>query len=126
MFWKVDALLVRVDDTLSCFSQGLFELMVGIGGQFGLVVLWVEGYLVVKSHQWDDFCRFCDNTMCQFLVELDQVANVDIAVVCSQEGIFPQLVSVCSSRLDYNLVFLPADFIPIDELVLESKVEDEL
>lgn len=57
--------------------------------------------------------------MGDFLVELDQVPNVDIAVVFFKERIFPQLVSVvcmlASNNLSNNHNIIKKKVKPINE-----------
>lgn len=46
-----------------------------------------------STYQRYDLSRLCDEAMRHFLVVLDQVANVDIAIVVLEERILTQLVS---------------------------------
>ena len=48
---------------------------------------------LITTYQRNDFGRLCHQSVGNLLVELDQVADVDIAVVFFEERIFAQLVS---------------------------------
>jgi len=78
------------------------EFDVGIVGEDDSMCTPLQGGL----EQGDELCGFGNQSVGDLFVELDQVANVNIAVVFFEERILAQLVSV-------------------DEYVVESEVENE-
>jgi hypothetical protein len=70
---QLDVGLVGINDSVCTPLQGSFELD-------GVRTLCYQGG-VVMAYKWDNFGGFCHQSVGDLLVELDQVANVDVAVV---------------------------------------------
>ena len=84
MLGELDVGLVRVDDPVCASLQSCLELhQCQRHSPADTVVL-----QSLVSYQWDEFCRLCHQSVGDFLVELDQVANVDVAVVFFEQRIF--------------------------------------
>ena len=80
----------------------------------------------IESYQWNDFRRLRYQSMCEFLVEVDQIIYVDIAVVLLEQCIFFQLVTVGSiSTAPGPNPDSRGENVPVYKVVIKSEVKDE-
>lgn len=80
------------------------------------------------SYQRDDLGWLGDESVCQLLVEFDQVADVDIARELFQQSILFQLVSIRSIALGIFPAAAPCPrslVVPVDKLIFEPEAVDE-
>lgn len=87
---EVDLDIVRKNYALCTFSQCQFELVHCVKVR---IERQASDYKDV-SYQWYNISWLCDQAMRQLFVVLDQVADVDVAVVVLQQRILTKLVSV--------------------------------
>jgi hypothetical protein len=83
MFRNDDIFRRGVDNSMGAFLQRSFELD-SISRSF-------LGYRT--AYEWNDLCRFSDESVCKLLIEGDKVSNIDVAIVLFQENILADLVS---------------------------------
>lgn len=92
---QVDLLFVGEDDAMGGFPQRILELVPNVDSHVrnGLVGAARGRRICFGSYQGDNLGRLSDQSMRKLFVELDQIADVHIAVVSLEQGVFPQLVS---------------------------------
>lgn len=88
MLWDLGLWVVGEDDSVCALLQSALKLFRGVS-----TCAKGSGH-ACSAHQRDDLCGLGRQLVRQLLVEVDQIVDVDIAVILLQQRILSQLISV--------------------------------
>lgn len=88
MLWDLGLWVVGEDDSVCALLQSALKLFRDVS-----TCAERSGH-ACSAHQRDDLCGLGCQLVRQLLVEVDQIVDVDIAVVLLQQRILSQLISV--------------------------------